>query len=762
MDGRRPSLDYGANTPEGEWEQQFLLTLQARGFHQTLAAYQAEREQRRSPIKDLFGSSSKPPPEPPPPPQPPPLPPNLDGAFHTAEAVPLSDLPAIREQSAADDSVVFFQEQEVLESDEDVQARLCQMSMRVVYDPTHNGLEESVNFPIAADTLVADRYQIVDYLGAGVFSRAVQCIERQSGKTVCIKIVRNNKDFLDQSLGEIKLLRYLNENDPNDSYHIVRMYDFFYFREHLFIVCELLRDNLYELYKYVAKSGWPPYFTLARVRSIGRQMMTALSYIHSLDLLHCDVKPENILIKSLSRCVVKLIDFGSSSFIRDPHSSYVQSRSYRAPEVVCGLPYGQKIDVWSLGCILAEVYTGKPLFDNRTAQTLIASQIAYGGMLPRRYMASGKHAHKYFYNERIFMSTENENGEEVYAYLRPKPVVMAERLGCGGGTGATANQEEAVFVDFMSRLLSVDDDLRLSASAALDHRFLTEVQAPPPKYRADLQPPQEEVVIEAPVASAPSPSAAAAAAAAIEQQQQPIGPFNEANPLDLSVGTVATTTTSTPPPPTLPSDKLSPSYSVSPPSEPRGLETGTASPRKTSERESGESAAAPAAVFSLKLEDVAESGPNNITPLTFRQRLREDRDKESQKLPDEGEDVGGSRIQHRRSSKGYRLPGGSQGSSCTGSRTSSRMGSRPESRNSLVPLGDEEGSFAASRSADNSYNPSLHAGGMAEGVVAGLAALMSMAPSASEEAATAEDLEQKLERPPAPLLHGRTRPNTGS
>ena len=156
------------------------------------------------------------------------------------------------------------------------------------------------------------------------------------------------------------------------------------------------------------------------------------------------------------------------------------------------------------------------------------------------------------------MSTENENGEEVYAFLRPKPVVMAERLGCGGGTGATTNQEEAVFVDFMSSLLSVDDDLRLSASAALEHRFITEVQAPPPKYRADLQPPQEEVVIEAPIASAPSPSAAAAAAAAIEQQQQqPIGPFNEANPLDLSVGTVATTTTSTPPPPTLPCDKLS-------------------------------------------------------------------------------------------------------------------------------------------------------------------------------------------------------------
>ena len=77
----------------------------------------------------------------------------------------------------------------------------------------------------------------------------------------------------------------------------------------------------------------------------------------------------------------------------------------------------------------------------------------------QKLVASGKHAHKYFYNERIFMSTENENGEEVYAYLKPKPVVMAERLGCGGGTGATTNQEEAVFVDFMSSLLFVDDEV---------------------------------------------------------------------------------------------------------------------------------------------------------------------------------------------------------------------------------------------------------------------------------------------------------------
>ena len=74
-------------------------------------------------------------------------------------------------------------------------------------------------------------------------------------------------------------------------------------------MCELLRDNLYELYKYISRSDWTPYFTLPRVRSIAHQCLTALAYIHSLDLIHCDLKPENVLIKSLSRCVVKVAPY---------------------------------------------------------------------------------------------------------------------------------------------------------------------------------------------------------------------------------------------------------------------------------------------------------------------------------------------------------------------------------------------------------------------------------------------------------------------
>lgn len=94
------------------------------------------------------------------------------------------------------------------------------------------------------------------------------------------------------------------------------------------------------------------------VQSITIQCLEALQFLHGLGLIHCDLKPENILVKSYSRCEVKVIDLGSSCFETDHLCSYVQSRSYRAPEVILGLPYDKKIDVWSLGCILAELCTG--------------------------------------------------------------------------------------------------------------------------------------------------------------------------------------------------------------------------------------------------------------------------------------------------------------------------------------------------------------------------------------------------------------------
>ena len=187
----------------------------------------------------------------------------------------------------------------------------------------------------------------------------------KKSQTCLFKVIKNNKDFLDQSLDEIKLLRYLNL--PGMLINIIYyLYDYFYFKEHLFISTELLRDNLYEFSRYNRESGDTIYFNLRRIRSVAQQCLEALDYMHSLGLIHCDLKPENVLIQSYSNCQIKVIDFGSSCYITDHLTSYIQSRSYRAPEVLLGCTYGQKIDVWSLGCILSELWTGNVLFHNHS------------------------------------------------------------------------------------------------------------------------------------------------------------------------------------------------------------------------------------------------------------------------------------------------------------------------------------------------------------------------------------------------------------
>ena len=93
-----------------------------------------------------------------------------------------------------------------------------------------------------------------------------------------------------------------------------------------------------------------------------KQILQGMAFVHSKHISHRDLKPENILLRHPKRSGVKVIDFGSSCRSNNPTYSYIQSRFYRSPEVLLGLPYSVAIDMWSLGCILVEMHTGEPLF----------------------------------------------------------------------------------------------------------------------------------------------------------------------------------------------------------------------------------------------------------------------------------------------------------------------------------------------------------------------------------------------------------------
>ncbi len=332
--------------------------------------------------------------------------------------------------------------------------------LKIIHRRGATGFEPTREIPLRINDLIGGRYQIVDLLGQAAFCRAVQALDLKTGALVCLKVVKNSKDYVDQSLDEIKVLRYVNNADPGDEQGILRLYDYFYFKEHLILVTELLRANLYEFTKYNRESGTALYFTMPRIQSIAWQVLRSLAFLHSLNLIHADLKPENILMKSYSACEVKVIDLGSSCFLTDRLSSYVQSRSYRAPEVILGLPYGQKIDVWSLGCILAELATGKVLFHNSTPPAILARIEGILGPIPHQMVSKGRYSPRFFTSDGRIFEKNSQTGQ--VEFLRPKRTSLARRV----------QEADAGLLDFLSCLLCVDPARRPSAAEALQHPWL--------------------------------------------------------------------------------------------------------------------------------------------------------------------------------------------------------------------------------------------------------------------------------------------------
>lgn len=145
----------------------------------------------------------------------------------------------------------------------------------------------------------------------------------------------------------------------------------------------------------------------------------------------------------------------------------MQSRCYRAPEVILGLPYDQKIDLWSLGCILAELWTGYVLFQNDSVQSLLARVIGILGKVPYSMMMRGRHVPQYFCQDgQLYKELEEpasaESGRKL-VLLVPKTSSLKARL----------RTEDVEFIDFIEKILKVDPSERLSAEEALQHPWIT-------------------------------------------------------------------------------------------------------------------------------------------------------------------------------------------------------------------------------------------------------------------------------------------------
>ena len=188
---------------------------------------------------------------------------------------------------------------------------------------------------------LAYRYEIQQILGKGSFGQVCKCYDHKNKQQVAIKIIRNQKRFHRQGKIEVKVLKQMKSNDPESQSHAIQIKEYFLFRKHICISFELLSINLYELLKSNNYRG----LSISLIRRFIVQIVACLSYMREQKIIHCDLKPENILLKESNKSGIKVIDFGSSCFDNEKIYTYIQSRFYRAPEIILGIDYGVAIDM---------------------------------------------------------------------------------------------------------------------------------------------------------------------------------------------------------------------------------------------------------------------------------------------------------------------------------------------------------------------------------------------------------------------------------
>ncbi|CAD5325716.1 unnamed protein product [Arabidopsis thaliana] len=235
--------------------------------------------------------------------------------------------------------------------------------------------------------LLDDRYEIVATHGKGVFSTVVRAKDTKpelgEPEEVAIKIIRNNETMHKAGQAEIRILKKLVGSDPENKHHCVRLLSTFKYRNHLCLVFESLHLNLREVVK---KIGVSIGLKLYDVRVYAEQLFISLKHLKNCGVLHCDIKPDNILMNE-GRNMLKLCDFGSAMFAGENQvTPYLVSRFYRALEIILGLPYDHPLDIWSVGCCLYELYSGKIMFPGSTNNDMLRLHMELKGSFPKKML----------------------------------------------------------------------------------------------------------------------------------------------------------------------------------------------------------------------------------------------------------------------------------------------------------------------------------------------------------------------------------------
>ncbi|KAI5632986.1 protein kinase domain-containing protein [Phthorimaea operculella] len=298
------------------------------------------------------------------------------------------------------------------------------------------------------------RYEILEVIGKGSFGQVIRALDHRNGTQVAIKIIRNKKRFHHQALVEVRVLDHLRQKDKDQVHNVIHMLDYFYFRNHLCISFELMSINLYELIKKNNYHG----FSLSLIRRFAISLLRCLKLLEAENIIHCDLKPENILLKARGSSSIKVIDFGSSCYTHARVYTYIQSRFYRSPEVILGLQYGTAIDMWSMGCILAELHTGFPIFPGENEAEQLACIMEILGPPPPDLLISATRKRLFFDSKGSPRTVTNSKGRK----RRPGSRTLA----------AAVRTDDPAFLHFLHRCFEWDPKRRLTPTEAIRHEFI--------------------------------------------------------------------------------------------------------------------------------------------------------------------------------------------------------------------------------------------------------------------------------------------------
>uniref|UniRef100_A0A3B3CXH0 Protein kinase domain-containing protein n=1 Tax=Oryzias melastigma TaxID=30732 RepID=A0A3B3CXH0_ORYME len=297
--------------------------------------------------------------------------------------------------------------------------------------------------------------KVEKFLGEGSFGRVAKCKKLGTDKVVAIKIVSGSAQT------EINLLKELSKID-GDKHNLVKMVDCFRYKSYTCIAMELLDQSLYDF----MRERYNQPLTVEEIKTIAWQMIVALKGLESINLVHCDIKLDNImLVDQVSEPFrVKLIDFGVSDKITNMRTGcLMQNMVYRAPEVHLGLPLDQRVDMWSLGYVLCVLYTGTFIHGWDSEYDIIRAMVNI-----------------------FFTKTEENSGKKLWKLDTPlQQSLKTEKLVSDrfdfwsfdqlipDHLEAAKKREVEQFVDLLKRMLMMDPSKRISPSEALRHPFFT-------------------------------------------------------------------------------------------------------------------------------------------------------------------------------------------------------------------------------------------------------------------------------------------------